>query len=383
MITLLQGDWMERLPELAAESVHCIVTSPPYWGLRDYGLKGQLGLEKTPAEYITKMVAGFRELRRVLRSDGTVWLNLGDTYRKKQLQGIPWRVALALQADGWLLRQENIWEKPNPLPESITDRCSNAHESIFMLASRSHYYFDHEAIKEPCSPNTHARLSQNVAAQIGSFRANGGAKANGTMRAVVAGSTRKIAARAFADKRNASYDSSVSLLVANRNKRSVWRVTTQPYKGAHFATFPPKLVEPCILAGTSAKGCCAVCGAPWKRVIVKGPPIEEWKQACGADRNGEYHGQNTKNYQQHKAQPASTVKARILAGMVERHTVDWKPTCKCVTIADPVPCVVLDPFGGSGTVAQVAKQHGRDAIYIDLNPEYLPLARKRISAPQR
>jgi DNA modification methylase len=246
------ADALAVLATLPDCSVQCCVTSPPYWGLRDYGVAGQLGLESTPAEYVEKMVAVFREVRRVLSDRGTLWLNLGDSYagsgkgrmgdgshslnggdkqhtnrgstegvipkyddglKPKDLVGIPWRVAFALQADGWYLRQDIIWSKPNPMPESVTDRCTKSHEYLFLLAKSARYYFNADAIAERASVSPHA----------------------------------------------AGYVSGEEYAVGTRNKRSVWTVTTQPYKEAHFATFPPKLIEPCILAGCPAGGVVLDC----------------------------------------------------------------------------------------------------------------------------
>lgn len=260
---IFNGDCLEVLQSLPDGSVNCCVTSPPYWGLRDYGVDGQLGLESTPEEYVKNMVAVFREVRRVLRDDGTVWLNLGDSYaraggwsnnnglsgkatrdectrpksnisnngslsqklaeglKEKDLVGIPWRVAFALQADGWYLRQDIIWHKPNPMPESVTDRCTKAHEYIFLLSKSQKYFYDHEAIKEKTNKTG------------GKPRQFGATKQNGTMRNDV-GET-------FID-------------TGNRNRRSVWTVTTKPFKAAHFATFPPDLIVPCVLAGCPAGG---------------------------------------------------------------------------------------------------------------------------------
>ena len=212
---ILEGDVLDRLRELPDESAQCAVTSPPYWGLRDYGVDGQIGLEPTPELFVARMVEAFREVRRVLRKDGTCWVNLGDSYasggrgnydvvsdnkgngasrglgrptangyKPKDLCGIPWRVAFALQADGWYLRSDIIWHKPNPMPESVTDRPTKSHEYVFLLSKSGWYYYDAEAILEPVSPGTHARLSQNVEAQIGGERANGGQKTNGNMKAV-------------------------------------------------------------------------------------------------------------------------------------------------------------------------------------------------------
>ena len=260
---LLQGDCLQQLATLPAASVQCCITSPPYWGLRDYGTAGQLGLEATPDEYVANMVAVFRAVRRVLRDDGTLWLNLGDCYytggkggaeadakrivdagskqathtanafagaanrreihgmKPKDLVGIPWRVAFALQSDGWYLRQDIIWHKPNPMPESVTDRCTKAHEYIFLLTKQPKYYYDNEAVKEAGNyePATRDKSAEGYTADY----AFGDRFSSGARQYGVAG---------------------------KRNKRSVWTVTTKPYKGAHFATFPPDLIEPCVLAGS-------------------------------------------------------------------------------------------------------------------------------------
>lgn len=331
------GDCLESLRAMPDQSVHCCVTSPPYYALRDYGVAGQIGLEETPAEFTAKLVEVFREVRRVLHDDGTCWVNMGDSYARspkkggsgpggkneqrwgygdaqasksmptladKQLMGMPWRLAFALQDDGWRLRQDIIWNKPNPMPESVRDRCTKSHEYIFLLSKKRNYYFDQQAILEPCSPNTHARLAQDVAAQIGSDRANGGAKTNGNMKAVARKTsgvgwghgTDAIERGRVRVKDNASMDSALAIMPTERNKRSVWTVTTKGFKGAHFATFPPALIEPCILAG------------------------------C------------------------------------------------------PVGGTVLDPFGGSGTTAGVAMAHGRNAILCELNPEYAELVPARIAS---
>ena len=262
---ILNGDCIEMMKTLPDQSVNCCVTSPPYFGLRDYGHDGQIGLEETPEAFVQKMVEVFSEVKRVLRDDGTLWLNLGDSYvskptgslgnftgsqhgfggghshqkaalqrpdksgfgiPEKNLIGIPWRVAFALQADGWYLRQDIIWHKPNPMPESVTDRCTKAHEYNFLLSKSARYFYDNEAIKEPSANSSIARLRQpNLESQVGSARVPG--KTNGNMKAVGG---------------------------EMRNPRSVWTVNTQPYNGAHFATFPPNLIRPCILAGCPKAG---------------------------------------------------------------------------------------------------------------------------------
>jgi DNA modification methylase len=227
-VDIIVGDCLESLKGMADQSVNCCVTSPPYFGLRDYGHNGQIGLEPTPDEFVAALVSVFREVRRVLKDDGTLWLNLGDSYGKgKHLLGMPWRAAFALQSDGWIIRQDIIWNKPNPMPESVRDRCTKSHEYIFLLSKSAKYHYDAEAIKEPVALSTISRLSQSgLSGQLGSARVPG--KTNGSMKAVGNRET--------------------------RNRRSVWTVTTQPFKGAHFATFPPALIEPCILAGCPAGG---------------------------------------------------------------------------------------------------------------------------------
>ncbi|MBA4993239.1 site-specific DNA-methyltransferase [Pseudomonas aeruginosa] len=325
--TIHVGDCLHELQTLPDESVHCCITSPPYFGLRDYGVDGQIGLEQTPAEFVARLVEVFREVRRVLRDDGTLWVNMGDSYagggggnysksvkqtghgehitnvrnrggwldsagvKAKDLMGIPWRLAFALQDDGWYLRQDIIWHKPNPMPESVRDRCTKAHEYLFLLTKSPRYYFDQDAILEPCSPNTHARLSQAVQDQIGSARANGGVRSDRPMKAV----GRKFDP-AKGNKNNASFDAAMAIMPEKRNKRSVWTVPTAGFKGAHFATFPPDLIRPCVLSG--------------------------------APRGG----------------------------------------------------LVLDPFGGAGTTALVAMQEGRRSVLLELNPEYASIARHRLAA---
>lgn len=230
---IINGDCLDVLKTMPDNSINCCVTSPPYFGLRDYGVKGQLGLEKTPEEYISNLVKVFREVRRVLRDDGTLWLNLGDSYGKnKQLHGIPWRVALALQADGYTLRQDIIWNKPNVMPESVKDRCTKSHEYMFLLSKTGKYHFDHKAIKEPAKLESIKRLQSGW---------NGNEN-----RGDPTGVNNHLSKYYGSEKAK----SQASL----RNKRSVWTVTTKSFKGAHFATFPPDLIEPCILAGCPKDG---------------------------------------------------------------------------------------------------------------------------------
>jgi DNA modification methylase len=258
---ILLGSSLEVLRELPDSSIHCCVTSPPYWGLRDYGVEGQLGLEPTMEEYLEKMLVIFREIWRVLRSDGTLWLNLGDSYngsgpsggpgkqytnvgsqgttlkrvaglKPKDLVGIPWRVAFALQADGWYLRSDIIWHKPNTMPESVTDRPTKAHEYIFLMSKRERYYYDADAIKEDClsGPSDIKKMLESLPRIGGKHK-------------ILTDPLSKASSLTNIGQKRSVGDPS------GRNKRSVWTVATQPFKEAHFATFPPKLIEPCILAG--------------------------------------------------------------------------------------------------------------------------------------
>lgn len=305
MHTLVTSDATAHLQSMESESVHCIVTSPPYFGLRNYGHEGQIGLEKSADEYISKIVDAFREMRRVLRADGVAWLNLGDTYGGgKQLLGMPWRVAISLQSDGWFLRQDIIWHKPSPMPESVNDRCTKAHEYVFLLTKSPTYFYDAVAISEPSGGET----------------------------------------------------------TVTRNRRSVWRIASRPYSGAHFATMPPELAETCIKAGTSEHGCCSNCGSPWTRV-TKRTKITRPRPSDYVKRTG---------------QPGTGNSCANSVAGVAVETLGWQRSCQCDP-SDPVPCVVLDPFAGSGTTLAVAKSLGRDSIGIEINPDYVALAEQRIA----
>lgn len=357
---IVQAD-ARRIP-LADGSVHCVVTSQPYWGLRDYGVDGQIGLEKTLEAFVETMVEVFREVRRVLRDDGTCWVNLGDSYsvhkrkttdksgpkqrrnagslgvpsrcapdlKPKDLCGIPWRVALALQADGWWLRSAMPWVKRSAMPESVTDRAASALEYVFHLVKSERYFWDMEAVRKPPSGIM------------------GGACFGGPAKEEKA--QQKIGSALRTQQRAATKEDRERYAAAGRNFRNadLWfesiegphglcgvddelvglDVTSEAYKQAHFATFPTKLVEPLILASTSARGCCPACGAPWKRILNR------------------------------------------------TETLGWQPSCKCGR-TDTVPAIVLDPFSGSGTTVRVARAHGRIGIGLELNPEYIEQARVR------
>jgi DNA modification methylase len=298
---ILQGDCRQVLATLPAASVQCCVTSPPYFGLRNYGVEGQIGLEETPDAYVAEMVAVFREVRRVLKDDGTLWLNLGDSYvsngrcgiKPKDLIGIPWMVAFALRADGWYLRKDIIWSKPNPMPESVTDRPTSSHEHVFLLSKAARYYYDADAIRQPLAESSVQRFAQDIEAQAGSERAHGGEK---IMKAVCKGDKQRGHSRRH-DGFNDRWDSvtKAEQMACGSNARDVWTIATQPFSGAHFATMPPELAERCIKAGT---------------------------------------------------RPGDTV---------------------------------LDPFGGAGTTGLAADRLNRDAVLIELNPDYAALAKARVT----
>lgn len=346
---ILTGDVRDKLRELPSESVHCVVCSPPYWGLRDYGTPGQLGLEPTPQEHVAVMVEVFREVRRVLRKDGTLWLNEGDCYasaaackrpnrltaalKEKDLVGMPWMIAFALRDDGWWLRSDIIWHKPNPMPESVSDRPTKAHEYLFLLSKAANYYYDADAIREGASQSSLDR----------------GRYDRGDM--VVRKGGDLMAKPDYLSQTRGNWPS-------ERNKRTVWTIATEPYPEAHFATFPTDLVRPCILAGTSEKGCCSECGKSWNRVTDKEV------LTVGKGKNhiapGNDHGW--------EGTPRASLQVQ---------TTGWKAGCSCNAALQP--CTVLDPFMGSGTTGEVALQYGRNFIGIELNESYVEMARKRIA----
>lgn len=258
--TVIFGDALRGLRLLEDESVDTCITSPPYYKLRDYGKDGQIGLENTPEEYIQKLVEVFREVYRVLKRDGTIWVNIADSYagsstaagrKSKDLIGIPWMLAFALRADGWYLRQDIIWQKPNPMPESVKDRCTKSHEYIFLLSKSPRYYFDGEAIAEPVTDSSMKRYNQNIQEQKGSERVPG--KSNGNMKAALPRYGGKKYTE-YPDQFYRTKSGNMYDLRPKRNKRDVWTVSTKPYKGAHFATFPDTLITPCVLAGSREGG---------------------------------------------------------------------------------------------------------------------------------
>lgn len=380
---IYHGDSLEVLKTMPDESIHCCITSPPYWGLRDYGIDGQLGLEKTPELYVEKMVEIFREVRRVLRSDGTLWLNLGDSYtsgnrkgrrsdkknpargmdyrppprgmdyrpppeglKPKDLCGIPWRVALALQSDGWYLRSDIIWHKPNPMPESVTDRPTQSHEYLFLMSKSARYYYDADAVKEDGAEYEIERRKREYAKGLNTTHKI--ADAPGQSPQSNGGGVKNLKHR------------QELIIKGKRNKRTVWTIPTKPFPKAHFATFPPHLIEPCILAGTSEKGCCYECGAPWGRVVEK---TKTFQSGSGKSGNPIVGKQNLK-----ASKTNSTPDVRM-GPVVNSKTIGWQPTCNCD--AETTLCTILDPFSGAMTTAITAYKHNRKFVMIELSESYI------------
>jgi len=431
-ITLLSGDCRDVLPTLAANSVHCVVTSPPYYGLRDYGtaqwdggdaecdhrqpvgqrqdvgreqvdgfhgssviselktrhyngscgkcgarrVDRQIGLEASPDEYLATMVAVMREVRRVLRPDGTLWLNVGDSYsgngtmgrndagrnftggggntlgsgnpgfqgnvsrgaKPKDLLLMPARLALALQADGWWVRSAIVWSKPNPMPESVTDRPTSAYEHVFLLTKSARYFWDAEAVREPQTEGTIERFGNGNAPRKPAV------KQGGTDR---------------------QWREPVGVLPNGRNLRNVWTIATHAYPQAHFATYPPELAGRCIRAGTSERGCCAACGAPWRRTVDKAfIPQPDVSLARGVRLETQHDAAN-----QWPGTPRGTTSAT---------TTGWSASCACA--AGVVPATVLDCFAGAGTTLLVADRLQRNAVGIELNAAYTTMAMDRVRA---
>jgi len=434
---LLLGNCLDSLHELEDESIDTCITSPPYYGLRDYGtaeweggdpncehtvsmdtkwndpkrgknvlrpevahrggksnaclkcgatrIDEQIGLEDTPEQFIENLVEVFRLVRKKLKPTGSLWLNIGDSYwggkgrsgmkdaevqaartdslnkahhnatggkgktrptdrthheiKPKDLIGIPWMLAFALRADGWYLRSDVIWNKPNPMPESVRDRPTKSHEYIFLLTKNKKYYYDHVAIKER----------------------DGGGRSGNSFRSRQGGADHQAVSGGIGGDEWVSDG-------GGRNKRSVWTITTKPYKGAHFAVFPPELIEPCVLASTSAHGCCGKCGAPYTRIIQKETLGDSWLNQKTKDviKNGPIGGGIGKNRLGPNIKDVS-------------YTNGWQPSCECDE-HPVIPSVVLDPFGGSGTTAGVAILHNRNAVICELNEEFAALIPDRVAS---
>ena len=339
------GDAEATLADMPADAVHMCMTSPPYFGLRDYGEDGQIGLEESLDAYIDELVAVFEEVRRVLRPDGVAWLNLGDSYGPdKQKQLVPHRVAIALQDAGWVVRNDVTWVKPNPMPSSVKDRLNTTTEQVFMLAPNPDYWFDLDAIREPYNETTEDRYQYEPP--------KGEAHDDYADATPISGG-----------------DGTVSLHESGKNPGDVFEVTTKPFPEAHFAVYPPELVEKPLKA-TCPPEVCAGCGSPYERETRDESGFTEGVcNACGESRSK--HKQGTKNSESRSAMSGET---RACSKNVFE---EWSPTCDCDTDATE-PGVALDPFAGAGTTALVAKDHGRRFVGIDLNPEYVAMAQKRL-----
>jgi DNA modification methylase len=358
--TIIHGDALKILQTFPDNSVHCCVTSPPYLWKRDYGVEGQIGLEKSHEEYIEKLVLVFKEVKRVLRGDGSLWMNLGDSYTgsnkggggksaylqnhlgpgmkselpSKNLMMIPARVALALQEDGWILRSDIIWQKTTAMPESVQDRPTMDYEHVFLFVKERHYYFDAVAIQQP-SISTHASGNGfKRDARLSYLNSDGTARGN--------------------DQQWEPTDF--------RNCRSVWLIPTEPFPGAHFAVMPSKLVERCILAGSSPY-ICEQCNAPWERIIMKTAHVNK-REPAHVPGN-------------------SDTKTDSTGWQSMRLTTDeWKSTCQCKNNTGAGKSLILDPFMGVGTTAFVALHYNRQYLGVELNPSYIEMAKERIAIVQ-
>ncbi|MDZ4250934.1 MAG: site-specific DNA-methyltransferase [Candidatus Nanopelagicales bacterium] len=364
-----QGDVLERLREMPADSVHCVVTSPPYFGQRDYGIERQIGLERTLTEYVAKMVAVFEEVRRVLRPDGTCWVNLGDGYgpmeklrragqstsrmpsaglKPKDLMMTPARVAMALQEAGWWLRSEITWCKPAPMPESVSDRPTSATEKIYLLTKQAKYFYDIDAER--------VGFADQESPFKGSTFTDGKTGVNGQGRVSMLPRKQDGHGRRH-EGFNDRWDEAEAKgqLPAGRNLWNYWLIGTEPFAEAHFATFPSELPRRCISLGTSAKGVCAACGAPARRLVERGETTGR------TTLNGLGNGELANGL-------------RFGDGHVA--TLGWQLSCG--HWAEPVPALVLDPFSGSGTTGLAALRLDRSYIGIELNPDYVAMSKRRI-----
>lgn len=397
-VRLLHGDCREVLKGLEPESVQCVCSSPPYFSLRSYLPDGhpdkakEIGAETSVAEYVQALVEVFREVRRVLHPTGCAWLNLGDSYasdtkgsggtgkssglrkdgrdeqsrlrsadlsiahqrfeprrvshglKPKDLLMIPARVAIALQEDGWYLRADCIWAKQNPMPESVRDRPTSAHEHVFLLTRSANYFYDAEAVAERAASRLQARLTGTAEQPKGAARA-----AAGVQNPLCQGGTSD-----------------------TRNLRNVWSIASESCSLAHFAVMPSALAEICIKAGTSEKGCCPACQAPWVRVTER-VPVDHGMGLASCDH------QKLSQMPDRQPKRLRTPTGQSLAKTAPRH-LGWQPSCSCPDAGDPVPCTVLDVFAGAGTSLLVADRLQRHAIGIELSSAFCDLIRSRLTA---
>ena len=347
--TIYTGDATETLQELPPESVHMVMTSPPYWNLRDYDHDDQLGLEPESEQYVQNMADVFDEVKRVLRPDGSLWLNLGDTYEKKDLQQIPARVALELQNRGWILRNRVTWTKPNPMPQSVKDRLNDTTEAVFHFVKERDYWYDLDAIREP-----HSEYSTEWAER--------------TSRKSDAGATDdQFASHHESDGLHSKkQDCTSELHPAGKNPGDVFEVTTKPFPEAHFAVYPPELVKKPLKATCPPK-VCAECGSPYEREV-------ERKQVLRCDLPKEHPQYRERKYEYENPDEVE-YKANRHHSEIEHK--GWTPTCDCDTDATEAG-IALDPFAGAGTTLLKAKELGRKFVGVELNPKYADMARARV-----
>ena len=460
---LILGDCYESLKNIADQTVQCVVTSPPYYGLRDYGTAkwdggditcdhknhkwpndnknpnadmpprvgsginpnvcpagcgairtdSQIGLEKTPKEYVAKLVTIFQEVKRILKDDGVFWLIIGDSYasngkigqtdestgwkhgklenekrsrgrgagngiKPKDLIGIPWMVAFALRDNGWYLRQDIIWAKPNPMPESVKDRCTKSHEYIFLLTKNKRYFCNMEAIEELATGYDGRKDTEFK----GSVKNYNGVMPNGQPQSFAQNGHERWKYKNLQEDGQKPNTMHLKRLVGDeylspvRNKRDVWTVNLKPYRGAHFAVYPPELIEPCILAGTSKIGECPECGKAWIPIREKPDSKEKDWDTVKPNTKGIKGGSYNWQPDPHRKERISPIESS------NEKTIGWKPQCKCFDgyeqYAVPVPQTVLDPFSGAGTTGLVALRNGCNYIGLELNPEYIELTKKRL-----
>jgi DNA modification methylase len=402
-----QGDCLTRLREMPDCSVHMAATSPPYFGLRDYGIDGQVGLEDTPGAYVARLVEVFREVRRVLWDDGTLWLNLGDSFanghyegrkggrgvsdnrcsgdsagqqkrsgrppgtKAKDLLMIPSTVATALRDDGWYLRSAVPWVKQNAMPESVTDRPSNSLEWVFLLAKRSRYYWDAEAVRVEATNYTPRTIGRER--NVGG-RTDGYTTPVGNVPTPEGGRNR----------RNGDWwHESIGMVLSGDGETILgFDVNPKGYAGAHFATWPCALVEPMIRAGTSARGVCPACGSPWVRVVEKGrkatrPGTDSKVYEPNGSKQDQAGNRTYTGFNERWREAKEVGNRDPQRHVTATRTVDWRQTCACPA-ADPVPATVLDPFCGAATTLLVATRLGRRGLGFELNPEYVEMGRRRL-----
>jgi DNA modification methylase len=379
---LINSDVIEGLRRLPESSIHCVVTSVPYLWQRDYGVDGQIGLEANAEEYILKLISVFAEVRRVMREDATLWVNIADSYandskwggrsgnrntssdkggyqRKKRRSGMPSKCLMAIPARfqvamidaGWICRNEIIWQKPTARPECVEDRCTRDHEQLFLFTKSPAYYFDMEAVKQPASP-------KSVTVKTSPVKGNGNGSAG--------------------ERLSVYQDTHGRYYVEERNLRTVWSIVAEPSDDQHYAAFPSALPELCIGAGTSEYGCCIECGAPWRRVLekVKGDPKSfKGSSFTGGKASNAATSYGVANGRDHSVgQGPRTIRIE---------TKGWKPSCKCNEWYRQTPCIVLDPFCGKSTTGVAALRLGRYFYGIDLNPSYIEMSDRNLREAER